>query len=66
MSKQLSNKTGVKSLSKKFDNSRHGFDPQPASGPVAGAIGQQPRKRHKQDGTVTARAGKGAALRNLK
>jgi hypothetical protein len=63
MAKQTSNKAGVKSLSKKAQNSRHGFDPHPAAGPVAGATGQEPRRGRKtQAGTATAQTGKGAAL----
>ncbi|HET7697314.1 MAG TPA: hypothetical protein VFK57_16490 [Vicinamibacterales bacterium] len=53
----------MKSSAKKLDASRHGFDPHPAAGPVPGADGQEPRRRRKEPGTATARAGKGAALR---
>ncbi|HYT65094.1 MAG TPA: hypothetical protein VEL51_01660 [Vicinamibacterales bacterium] len=63
MAKQTSNKAGLRSLGKKLDNSRHGFDSQPAAGPVPGASGGEPRRRRPEPGTATARAGKGAALR---
>jgi len=63
MAKQTSRKAGVRSLGEKLNNSRHGFDSQPASRPVAGANGEEPRRRRQQPGTATARAGKGAALR---
>ena len=66
MANQLPSKAGVRSLSKKLDNSRHGFDPEPAAGPVPGADGQEPRRRRQQPGTNTARPGKGAALRAQK
>lgn len=66
MAKQLSNKAGVRSLGKKLDNSRHGFDPQPAAGPVPGAHGAEPRRRRQEPGTATAHPGKGAALRGQK
>jgi hypothetical protein len=64
MAKQTSNKAGVRSLGEKQANSRHGFDPHPASGPVPGADGEEPRRRRKQPGTATARAGKASALRS--
>ena len=63
MAKQLSRKAGVKSTAKKMENSRHGFASHPATHAVAGATGQQPRRRKQEPGTTTARAGKGAALR---
>jgi hypothetical protein len=64
MAKQMPSKAGVKSLSKKAQTSRHGFDPHPSAGPVAGATGQEPRRgRHPQPGSATAQAGKAAALR---
>jgi len=66
MANQLPSKAGVKSLSKKLDSSRHGFDPEPAANPVAGAHGKEPSGRRSVPGTATARPGKGAALRGQK
>jgi hypothetical protein len=39
--RQTSNKAGVRSLGKKLDNSRHGFDEHPASRKTAGAFGRE-------------------------
>lgn len=63
MAKELPSKAGVKSSAKKLDTSRHGFDPHPAAGPVPGADGQEPRRRRREPGTATVKAGKAAALR---
>jgi hypothetical protein len=58
------NKAGVKSLSKKEDNSRHGLNPVPAASPVAGASGER-RRSHQQPGSPASHAGKAAALRGM-
>ena len=68
---QSSNKAGLRSLGKKMDNSRHGFDPQPAARKAEGAFGAEPggrmsEMRRRQPGTATPRAGKAAALRRVK
>lgn len=60
------NKAGVKSLSKKADNSRHGLNPVPPATPVAGASGEERRRTHQQEGTIASRAGKAAALRGMR
>lgn len=44
MGEQQSQKTGVRSDAQKQDRAREGYDPQPASQPVAGAFGE-----HKPD-----------------
>jgi hypothetical protein len=59
------NKAGVKSLSKKADNSRHGLNPVPPASPVAGASGEERRRPHQQAGTAASRVGKAAALRGM-
>jgi hypothetical protein len=41
--RQTSNKAGVKSLAKKLNSSRHGFDQTPASSKTAGAFGHEDR-----------------------
>ncbi|HWQ36214.1 MAG TPA: hypothetical protein VNQ79_25490 [Blastocatellia bacterium] len=40
MGRQNSGKSGVRSTAEKMDSSRHGFNPQPAASPVAGASGK--------------------------
>lgn len=68
---QSSNKAGLKSMGKKMDNSRHGFDTQPASRKAAGAFGAErgrgtaavPRRKA---GTATRKTGKASALRRVK
>jgi hypothetical protein len=66
--RQTSTKAGVRSLGKKMDNSRHGFDAQPASHKKAGAFGQESRSttRRTKAGTSTTHEGKAAALRRVK
>jgi len=59
------NKAGVKSLSKKASNSRHGLNPVPAASPVAGASGEERPRAHQQPGTAASHAGKAAALRGM-
>ena len=38
---ELPGKAGVKSLAKKLENSRHGFEPHPGAGKTAGAFGKE-------------------------
>jgi hypothetical protein len=62
---QTSRKAGVKSSSKKADTSRYGTAPHPATHPVAGAFGEEPRRgRTRVPGTASTHGGKGAAARN--
>jgi hypothetical protein len=56
------NKAGVRSLSKKSENSRHGLNPVPPASPVAGASGEARRRSHQQPGTAASHVGKAAAL----
>jgi hypothetical protein len=65
--RQTSNKAGVKSLGKKLDNSRHGFNQQPASGKIAGAFAHEERVRgtHESSSGTTHRA-KVASLGRMK
>ena len=39
--RQTSNKAGLRSLGKKMENSRYGFDEHPASRKTAGAFGRE-------------------------
>jgi hypothetical protein len=66
--RQSSGKAGVRSLGKKMDNSRYGFQSQPASRQKAGAFAQEGRSAEgrTKPGTGTTRAGKAAALRRVK
>lgn len=43
-------KAGVESLSKKEDNTRHGFDPDPAAAKTAGAFGKERPAGERPDG----------------
>jgi len=66
--RQTSNKSGVTSTSKKLDNSRHGFDSQPATRKVAGAFGKERGSAGAKGRSSNAatREGKAAALRRVK
>jgi hypothetical protein len=66
--RQSSSKAGVRSLGKKMENSRYGFQSQPASHQKPGAFAQENRSTEgrTQAGTATTRAGKAAALRRVK
>ena len=66
--RQTSNKAGLRSLGQKMDNSRHGFDPQPAARKAEGAFGAERGRgttgnRRRQPGTATPKSGKASALR---
>ena len=65
---QLTSKTGMKSLAKKMDSSRHGFDRQPASSKTAGAFGHEERMRNSahESSSGTTRRGKVASLDRMK
>ena len=65
---QLTSKTGVKSLSKKMQSSRHAFDRQPASSKTAGAFGREERGRHSahDSSAGTTRKGKMVSLGKMK
>jgi hypothetical protein len=66
--RQTSNKAGLRSMGKKMDNSRHGFDEQPASRKVPGASGKEERlvAGRRQPGTEAVKRGKAAALDNTR
>lgn len=66
--RQSSNKAGVRSLGKKMENSRYGFESQPASHQKPGAFGKESRSKTEKTkaGTSTTHAGKAAALRRVK
>ena len=66
--RQTSNKAGVKSLGKKLDNSRHGFNEQPASRKTAGAFGHEDRVRGPahESSSGTTHKGKVASLGRMK
>ena len=59
--RQTSNKAGLRSLGKKMDNSRHGFDEHPGSRETAGAFGHEEKVR----GAGT-HPGKDASLSRMK
>jgi hypothetical protein len=66
--RQTSTKSGVRSLGKKMDNSRYGFQSQPASHQKPGAFAQESRATagRTKAGTSTTRAGQAAALGRFK
>ena len=64
---QLTSKTGMKSLSKKMDGSRHGFDGHPSSHKIAGAFGREEARGAVTDSTYGAtRRGKREALAKMR
>ena len=68
---QTSNKAGLRSLGQKMENSRHGFDPQPAARKPEGAFGMErgvgtTESRRRQPGAATPKSGKASALRRVR
>ncbi len=64
---QLTSKTGVKSLSKKMDSSRHGFDRAPASHKTEGAFGREEARGAGTDSASgTTRRSKREALAKMR
>jgi hypothetical protein len=59
--RQTSNKAGVRSLGKKLEGTRHGFDEHPGSRKTAGAFGREENMRGS-----AAHPGKAASLRRMK
>ena len=57
--RQTSNKAGVKSLAKKLENTRHGFDEHPGSRKTAGAFGHEDRERGAAHVSTTGTTHKG-------
>jgi hypothetical protein len=64
--RQTSNKSGVRSLGKKMDNSRHGFDTHPASKKVAGAYGKEEVRNAVPSESGTSHRSKRAALQKMR
>ncbi len=62
---QLTSKTGVKSLSKKMESSRHGFDRSPASHETAGAFGREQARGAAAGSTSRTRRSKREALEKM-
>lgn len=64
---QLTSKTGMKSLSKKMDGSRHAFHRAPASSKTAGAFGREEMRGAVTDSTSgTTRRSKKEALARMR
>ena len=64
---EIPGKAGVKSLSKKLDTSRHGFDEHPGSSKTAGAFGKEERgPRAHESGSGSTRKAKTDALDRMK
>ena len=64
--RQTSNKAGVKSLAKKMDNSRHGFDEHPASSKTAGAFGREEGSGAEESAPGSTRPAKQEPLGRMK
>lgn len=63
---QLTSKTGMKSLSKKMDSSRHTFERHPASQRTPGAFGREEIRNAHESGSGTTRPSKKAALGRMR
>ncbi len=64
---QLTSKTGMKSLSKKMDSSRHTFERHPASQRTPGAFGREEvRNAGHESASGTTRPSKKAALGRMR
>ena len=63
--RQTSNKAGVRSLGKKLENSRHGFDEHPGSRKTAGAFGRE-EVRGSEQGPGSQGRGKQDSLTRMK
>ena len=63
---ELPGKAGVKSLSRKLDNSRHGYNQHPATSKTAGAFGKEEQMRAHESATGSTRDAKTKSLARMK
>jgi hypothetical protein len=64
---ELPAKAGAKSLSKKLDNSRHGYDQHPGTSKTPGAFGkEQERMRAHESASGSTREGKTNTLSRMR
>ena len=63
---ELPGKAGAKSLSKKLDNSRHGYEQHPGASKIAGAFGKEERMRAHEGATGPSREAKTKSLGRMK
>jgi hypothetical protein len=63
---QLTSKTGMKSLSKKMDSTRHAFERQPASSKTGGAFGRESVRNAHESSSGTTRRSKIVSLDRMK
>lgn len=63
---ELPGKTGTKSLSKKLQNSRHGYEEAPGASKTAGAFGKEERMRAHESPTGSTRESKTKSLGRMK
>jgi hypothetical protein len=63
---ELPGKAGVKSLSRKLDNSRHGYDQHPGTSKTAGAFGKEEKMRAHEAPTGSTREAKTKSLGRMK
>jgi hypothetical protein len=63
---ELPGKAGAKSLSKKLDNSRYGYEQHPGASKTAGAFGKEERMRAHESPTGSTREAKTKSLGRMK
>ena len=63
---ELPAKAGVKSLSKKLDNSRHGYAQHPGTSKTTGAFGKEERTRARESAAGSTRDAKAKSLDRMK
>ncbi len=63
---ELPGKAGVKSLSRKLDNSRHGYDRHPGASKTAGAFGKEEQIKAHESASGSTREAKTKSLERMK
>lgn len=63
---ELPGKAGVKSLSRKLDNSRHGYDQHPGASKTAGAFGKEEQIKGHESASGSTREAKTKSLERMK
>jgi hypothetical protein len=63
---ELPGKAGVRSLSRKLDNSRHGYNQHPGTSKTAGAFGKEEQMRAHESATGSIRDAKTKSLGRMK
>jgi hypothetical protein len=63
---ELPGKAGVRSQSRKLDNSRHGYDPHPGASKTPGAFGKEEQMRAHESATGPTRETKTKSLGRMR